>query len=269
MKRASWLACALTLGNLLCGFAALVLAAQAHARPSYFRLPPELVQAAWLLFLGMLFDGLDGRVARMAKADGAFGAQLDSLADMVTFGAAPAALAWVAGVWADLPTSLLWISGALYAACTALRLARYNVTHASPRKATQGSDFEGLPSPAAAGLVGGLLLASDSLAESMAPQAQRHLLVLLPAVTAAAGLLMISRVPYLHVVSRLGGRGPAPLKGLASLGLVASLALYPAPTVTIAFAGYALAGLAWGALSQLLPRGEGEDDWTDERIPRR
>lgn len=266
MKPASWTACALTLGNLLCGFAAIVLGVQGYAQQAYFNLvPAEVVYGAWLLFLGMLLDGLDGRVARMAKADGAFGTQLDSLADMVSFGLAPAVLAWIVGTRAGLPGALLWAAGALYAAAAALRLARYNVQHASPRLASRNPDFEGLPSPAAAGLVAGLiLLAGDPV---LAPAAQKRLLQLLPGAAAAAGVLMVSRVSYVHLLNRLGRRGFAPLKWVAGLGLLASLALYPAMTVAVGFGGYALAGLAWGTLGRFLPReAEEAEDLADQRL---
>ncbi len=269
MKRASWTACALTLGNLLCGFAAIVLGVRGYAHLDYFHLVPvEVVQGAWFLLLGMFLDGLDGRVARMTKADSAFGAELDSLADVVSFGLAPAVLTWVVGMRAEQPESVLWAAGSLYAASAALRLARYNVQHALPRRAHEKkpADFEGLPSPAAAGLVAGLLLLAGEAEE---PQVQKHLLLLLPAFAVAGGLLMVSRVPYLHVMNRLGRRGLAPVKGVAALGLLAALASYPALTLAIAFTGYALAGLAWGALSQILPRPEPEEDWADERSPRR
>ena len=262
MKKASWLACALTLGNLLCGFAAILLAVKGYRQPTFLHaVPTEVAQAAWFIFVGMVMDGLDGRVARMTRADSAFGAELDSLADVVTFGLAPAVLAWVVGTHAGQPESLLWTAGALYAAATAIRLARYNVRHASPRR-VKGPDFQGLPSPAAAGLVSGLLLLLES------PAVERAAFVL-PGVLAVAGVLMVSNIPYLHLMNRIGKRrGPA-LVALG-LGLAASLALYPALTLSIAFLGYALSGLGQGLLASLLPQPEPEEDeWADEPLSRR
>ena len=265
MKRGSWLACALTLGNLACGFAAVILAIQGCRRPALFHpVPHELVQGAWLLFLGMLLDGLDGRVARMTRGDGAFGAELDSLADMVSFGVAPAVLAWTVGSLAGLPEGVLWASGALYVSAAALRLARYNVAHASPHlhPTRRSPDFEGLPSPAAAGLVGGFILLLESQSISLAG--------VLPALVTVAGLLMVSRIPYLHVMNRLG-KVPRPVLTAAGLGFLACLALYPSLTLCVAFVGYALAGPAKGLFILLRPRSpeEEEDRWTDEPLRRR
>ncbi len=266
-KRGTWTACALTVGNLLCGFAAVTLAVQGFAaEPTYFHvIPVQVVHAAWLLFLGMILDGLDGRVARMTRADTAFGAELDSLADMVTFGLAPAVLAWVAGVRAGLSQTLLWAAGAVYIACAAIRLARYNVKQALPKR-SKSSDFEGLPSPAAAGLVAGLLVLAG--VDDLDPQIRERLLSLLPLVALGAGLLMTSRIPYLHAANRLGRRRLGPLMGLMALLLTALLALYPALTLAVVFLGYCVAGLGWWALGQLLPRdAEAEEpDLAEERL---
>ncbi len=272
MKRASRAACALTLGNLVCGFAAIILAAKAYAETSFFRpIPADAVHAAWLLLLGMVFDGLDGRVARMAKADTAFGAQLDSLADVVSFGLAPAVLAWVVGARAGIPESLLWAAGSLYAVAAALRLARYNVSHMSPRKATKAgnSDFEGLPSPAAAGLVAAFLILAEFVAQQD-PHDGIHLLQLLPWTVIAGGLLMVSRIPYLHVLNRLG-KLPSSFKTMAAVTLLAGFLLYPHQTLASVFGAYALGGLARGLVLRLLPPGEDDEEaeLAEDRLPRR
>lgn len=124
-------------------------------------------QAAMAIFIAMVFDGLDGRVARLTRTQSAFGAEYDSLADMVSFGVAPAlvvymwalkdfanieTVAWL-GPW--LTTKLGWIAAFIYCACAALRLARFNTTLEIADKRF----FQGLPSPAAACLVAGLVWA--------------------------------------------------------------------------------------------------------------
>ena len=212
----------------------------------------------------MVLDALDGRVARMTRADTAFGAQLDSLADMVTFGLAPAVLAWVAGVRAGLDQNLLWAAGAVYAACAAIRLARYNVKQALPRR-VKSSDFEGLPSPAAAGLVAGLLVLGG--VNDLDLQIRERGLSLLPFVALGAGLLMTSSIPYLHLADRLGRRRLGPLMGLMALLLMGILALYPAMALAVAFLGYAMAGLGWWALGRILPREtDADQDPVEERL---
>lgn len=259
MKHGSWLACALTLGNLLCGLASILLAAQGLGQTSYFRpVPAEAFHAAWLIFLGMVLDGLDGRVARMTRADGAFGAQLDSLADVVTFGVAPAVLAWVVGVRAEAaPQNVLWAASALFASAAALRLARYNVQHliSTPRgyRGHRNPDFTGLPSPAAAGLVASfVLLLEEPPLTSLAS--------LLPAALAGAGVLMVSRVPYVHALKRMGRAGRFGPAAWAFGALLAACAtVYPAPVLATSLLAYALAGPVWQFVAPMFPAPAEED----------
>jgi len=126
-------------------------------------------QAAIAIFVAMVFDGLDGRVARLTRTQSAFGAEYDSLSDMVSFGVAPALVVYVwalkdfagmktvdwLGTW--LTTKLGWVAAFIYCACAALRLARFNTTLDIADKRF----FQGLPSPAAACLVAGLVWALD------------------------------------------------------------------------------------------------------------
>lgn len=125
--------------------------------------------AAIAIFVAMVFDGLDGRVARLTHTQSAFGAELDSLSDMVSFGVAPALVVYhwalkdfaaiksvaVLGPW--LTSKLGWIAAFVYCACAALRLARFNTT----LDVIDKRFFQGLPSPAAACLVAGLVWALD------------------------------------------------------------------------------------------------------------
>ncbi|OGA22475.1 MAG: CDP-diacylglycerol--serine O-phosphatidyltransferase [Betaproteobacteria bacterium RIFCSPLOWO2_02_FULL_67_26] len=126
-------------------------------------------QAAMAIFVALVFDGLDGRVARLTHTQSAFGAEYDSLSDMVSFGVAPALVVYVwalkdfAGIgtvkWLGpwLSTKLGWIAAFIYCACAALRLARFNTTLDVADKRF----FQGMPSPAAACLVAGLVWALD------------------------------------------------------------------------------------------------------------
>jgi len=124
-------------------------------------------QAAMAIFVALVFDGLDGRVARLTRTQSAFGAEYDSLSDMVSFGVAPALVVYVwalkdfagmrtvewLGPW--LTTKLGWIAAFIYCVCAALRLARFNTT----LEVADKRFFQGLPSPAAACLVAGLVWA--------------------------------------------------------------------------------------------------------------
>ena len=135
-----------TTGNVFCGFYAFVAV-----------LNEDFYHAAWAIVVGMIFDGLDGRIARLTKTTSAFGMQYDSLADIITFGMAPAFLAYA---WVLKPFGRLgWMAAFLFLLCTALRLARFNVT----KPDTHGSHFIGLPSPAAAVVVASIVIAFEDL----------------------------------------------------------------------------------------------------------
>jgi CDP-diacylglycerol--serine O-phosphatidyltransferase len=140
--------------------------------------------AAMAIFAAMIFDGLDGRVARMTNTQSDFGVQYDSLSDMVSFGVAPAIVAYGWGV-SDL--GKLGLAAAfVYASCAALRLARFNVQAELADKKT----FTGLPSPAAAALIAGFIWSTYDIEPSLG------LSVLGAVLTAAAGLLMVSNFKY-------------------------------------------------------------------------
>lgn len=142
-------------------------------------------QAAIGVFCAMVLDSLDGRVARLTNTQSAFGEQMDSLSDMVSFGAAPALIAYVWGL-----TSLGrwgWIGAFVYCACAALRLARFNVNTTVVDKRF----FQGLPSPAAAALVAGFIwLMTDSGIEGIEVRWLTFTLMLY------AGLTMVTNVPF-------------------------------------------------------------------------
>ncbi len=147
----------LTLGNLACGFLAIIKAADALAVPHVRgAAPPEemlrlLSYAGWLVFLGMVFDALDGRVARMSGGTSAMGSILDSISDVVTFGIAPAFLAkcLAEGVGGMPDRKVTYWFTAFFALMAALRLARYSSHQADPEEANLW--FDGLPTPGAAG----------------------------------------------------------------------------------------------------------------------
>ncbi len=123
-----------TTASLFCGFFAIIRSIKG-----------DFVSAAWAIFLGAIFDSLDGRVARMTRTQSEFGIQYDSLADLVSFGLAPAIMMYL---WILQPFKQLgWMAAFLFFTCAALRLARFNVQASNVEK----KNFQGLPSPAAAG----------------------------------------------------------------------------------------------------------------------
>lgn len=132
---------AFTTGALFCGFYAIVMA-----------MNQRFEHAAWAIFIAMLLDGLDGRVARLTNTQSEFGAQYDSLSDMVSFGAAPALVIYE---WSLRGLGKLgWIAAFVYCAGAALRLARFNTNITVVDKRY----FQGMPSPSAAALIAGFVL---------------------------------------------------------------------------------------------------------------
>ena len=243
----------LTLGNLLSGFAAIFAASRLLEDPS--ALPFDwtpLTFAAIFIFLGMAFDSLDGGVARLTRSATELGEQLDSMADMVTFGVAPAFLAvQLVGVGVPFISELenddalfdriAIVVAAIYVVCSALRLARFNIELEGDDEASHAS-FKGLPSPGAAGTVASLILLHQHfLARYPADHWSVEVAaVVMVGVMLLAALAMVSAFRYVHVVNRFL-RGRAPIGSLAHAVIVALLlVVYPQAALAGIFVLYAL-----------------------------
>jgi CDP-diacylglycerol--serine O-phosphatidyltransferase len=210
----------ITSGSVLCGMFSLIMTYERHFLPS-----------ALLLIMAVFFDYMDGKVARSLGGSSAFGEELDSLADALSFGAAPAFLMYAKyiGVEGGMPGLL---ATAFFALCGVLRLARFNVTHVV-------GPFQGLPIPA-----GGMALASLVIGE----------IPLMPKISAAAmtalGVLMISAVPYGNL--KLLRRGNVhKMKALAIVTLILSCFVVLREKAFLALIGIYIAsgplGVDWGA----------------------
>src|SRR6187551_1870816 len=182
----------MTAGNLFCGFTAtlkilegaLLQSANADLAADRFH------EAIWFILGAFVFDFLDGRLARLGGRDTAFGREFDSLADVVSFGVAPALLVYRI-VLQEFPRTG-WVIAFVYLACGALRLARFNVVAA--KHAGAEKEFKGFPIPAAAGLIASLTLFMLWLAES-----ERHLgnwKFVLPPLMLFLSFMMFSRFRY-------------------------------------------------------------------------
>ncbi len=281
----------LTLGNLLCGFAAIhfamraMFAAGAGQDPAtqltldslrMERLMPSfLAIGAMLVFVGMVFDLLDGFAARLINMTSEFGAQIDSLADVVTFGVAPATLvvalmmqAWTPEQVIVTPHSeqligrLMWVCAAAYALCTAVRLARFNVEHG---QADLGhGSFNGLPSPGAAAVLASLIM----LHEHAAPSFAKILLLALPVVALVCGFLMISRVRYDRITQVYLVR-QRPFEHLIALVVILVIFLsFKAETVAVLCVMYALSGPVRGLIRRIRPGKNGDNDPENADSPR-
>ncbi len=162
-----------TTGNVFCGFYSTVAV-----------LNEDFYFAAWAIVIGMIFDGLDGRIARLTKTTSAFGEQYDSLADIITFGMAPAFLVYS---WVLKPFGRLgWMAAFLFLLCAALRLARFNVSKPEVRSEC----FIGLPSPAAAIVIASIVIAFEDL---FATRINPFIMVMVVYILA---FLMVSNIKY-------------------------------------------------------------------------
>lgn len=173
-----------TMGNILLGFYAVVLAMRADEQPSNYAV------AALLIFFAGFADTLDGRIARLTGTESDFGKEFDSLADVLTFGSTPALLAYH---WALQPLGRLgWLLALFFLLCTAIRLARFNVQ----TKASDSRYFVGLPSPAAAGFIAGLIFIAHDDEARDAGLDPVWLEALMPFALVIIGSLMVSTFRY-------------------------------------------------------------------------
>jgi CDP-diacylglycerol--serine O-phosphatidyltransferase len=253
-----------TLGNLVSGFAAIHYA----SKPVTFAGPwgwSGLHFAGVLVFVGMLLDAVDGWVARRVRSISPMGGQLDSLADVVTFGVAPPYMMlqlvsrylgpgdpFLIGPDADgVVGKVVWAAAVLYVCCGALRLARFNVeTHATGIE--RRPSFRGLPSPGAAGLLASLILLHQHLLvvrdAAQEPAAIARAAALgLPLAATFAAMAMVSTIPYAHVTNRYL-YGPRSFGYVARLvGMLALAVWFPRETLALVFTAYVL----WGPVQMV------------------
>lgn len=278
MRKVHLLPNLLTLANCFCGLLAISKGIDALGATDPDRFYAGLETACWLVFVGMVFDAVDGKVARMVGGGSAFGAQLDSFSDLLTFGVAPGLLVKVlveheGSLYRfDVNPRLTFVAAGVYTVMALLRLARFNLENDPDPEAHR--TFKGLPSPAAAGSVAATILMYLSLRH---PDLQKSdgvltplggilksfpdlrmspalvwflpaLLVMLPLL----GLFMVSRMRNVHMTSYLTERGQfVTLVGV----VVAAVCLwtFPAPAVFFVFNGYVLFGLVRAVLARPKP----------------
>jgi CDP-diacylglycerol--serine O-phosphatidyltransferase len=244
----------MTAGNLFCGFVAVIRCIQAkfasttegaeNLVDTIARTPEQLYeQAVWFILAAVVFDILDGRMARLTKKESLFGKEFDSLADIVSFGMAPALLVFflLLSPTADFPLvrTLGGLVGFFYLLCAAMRLARYNVITSPLLKPSENfpkHDFVGLPVPAAAGMISSLVLVIN---RSEIPT----LTFILPVFLVIIALLMMSRVRYPSLKS-IGVRTKMDLGTFAAVILVlVGTYVFHYFAIAVLFAGYILYGL--------------------------
>lgn len=280
MRKVHLLPNLLTLANAFCGLLAICKGIDALNAVQPERFYSSLETACWLIFAGMVFDAVDGKVARMVGGGSAFGAQLDSFSDMLTFGVAPGVLVKVLveheGPIYDFTINprLTFVAAAVFTSMAILRLARFNLENDPDPEAHR--TFKGLPSPAAAGAVVATLLMYLSLRHPDLERSDgvltplggllRHvpdlrmsptLVGFLPALVLMLpllGLSMVSRIRNVHMTSYLTERGQfVTLVGV----VVAAVALwtFPVPAVFVVFNGYVIYGVLRALFVRKRPEG--------------
>ncbi|MEO1939909.1 MAG: CDP-diacylglycerol--serine O-phosphatidyltransferase [Candidatus Thioglobus sp.] len=213
----------LTTFGLFSGFFAIILATKG-----------QYADAAVAIFVAMLFDGLDGRVARLTNTQSSFGEQYDSMADMLSFCVAPALLMYF-WQFSDLG-KIGWLGAFVYTAAGALRLARFNAQINVQDKRY----FQGLPSPAAAALIAGMVWAKQNIGVTDYDQ---YLTLVSWIILVGAGVLMVSNVRYYSFKEiNLKGRSSFKLLLIATL-IIIVITLWPSAILFIFFFIYALSGL--------------------------
>ncbi len=244
-----------TILNGVCGFAAIVYASsEATFGPN--ETSPYTI-AAYLVFVAMIADMLDGRLARMSQSTSSFGGQLDSLCDVISFGVTPA-FVMLRLLMSKLSASqitddsfivrFIWLSALAYVTCAVIRLARFNVENVESE--SDHMRFTGLPSPAAAGAVMSLIMFHQETAPSVT-----IILAALPFTALGVAILMVSRVQYDHVLNYyLKGKKPFGylIKTLLALGLVIVVKLPAA--LALGFGAFALSSLIQTVYHRIVTR---------------
>ncbi len=221
-----------TLSSIFCGFYAITLCA-GEASPS------QLYQAALAIFFAIFFDGFDGRVARLTKTQTQFGIELDSLADVISFGVAPAMLVYK---WALFPLGFvgMFICFA-FASCAALRLARFNVLAQKSNGRGSSRFFVGLPTPLAAGTIVSMVVAHHG-AKGGSLGIRAH--VPIAVVVAVLSLLMVSTVRYRSLKDvKVSPKSAAVFTLICIGGVIVATQFHPAYVLAAYFATYLALGL--------------------------
>jgi CDP-diacylglycerol--serine O-phosphatidyltransferase len=232
----------ITLSSVFCGFDSIRLSATAQSDDDYYR-------GSLLLVFALFFDTLDGRVARLTKTQSAFGLQIDSLADVISFGVAPALLVFKWSLW-QRPTLGLFASF-LFTAAGAVRLARFNVLSMGetgvPTK--PGKYIVGLPVPGAAGILISLVLANHAMGGELQLYAAKYVWLMI-VLTIFLSLLMVSTIRFRSFKDlRLNARTFALVAFAVGSSALVSLQTRPAFVLVWLLSCYVLIGLLETVLS--------------------
>ena len=216
-----------SIGNLTCGFVAII-----------FIINKELYYAAWLIITAMVLDGLDGQIARLLKTKVAWGGHLDSFADMITFGLAPAFL--IGGLDVFNAHIAIWFVCFFFTLCAVIRLAKFEAENNSDN--ARSKYFTGLPTTLAGGTVASLILLDSYLKTTVGiPIVSKSL----PSITFILSILMLSKVQYIKILDVLRKKHDLAhllmIIGIFSTLLVLFI-LYPHIMLSLGFCVYVIIG---------------------------
>lgn len=242
----------ITTAAMLCGFLAILTALDAYYGSHSGDTTQTFTQAAILVFVAMIFDGLDGRVARMTNSSSAFGEQYDSLSDLISFGIAPALIIYLWALKEGHFVNLIggislggisWFVAYLYLACAALRLARFNVQIGSVDKRF----FVGMPSPTAAAIVVGFVWFGESIQLSGALKDYGALLL-----TLYSGLMMVTNIKFFSFKD-IHFQNPVPFFVWVLVVIILSILLvcivrFPGEAIFLVLFAYGLSGPVYAIL---------------------
>lgn len=274
-----------TLINGACGFASIVFASKVGRETApglevYHSQFPFLAMSGYMIFFAMIADMLDGHLARLSQSTSSFGGQLDSLCDVISFGVAPAFL-MLRVVETNLSFNpmidnfvyrFLWLAAAIYFSCAAIRLARFNVENEEDE--SHHMSFSGLPSPAAAGAVASLIILNQEVVKKIQEnwtiysQVSHDIIIyLLPFATLAAGVLMVSRIRYPHVVNQYL-RGKKPFAHLIkAVAIIVIVIYYFEVALVVVFWSFALSGVVRWLINRIFAHKPAEDQLSDDSPP--
>ncbi|HEX4964541.1 MAG TPA: CDP-diacylglycerol--serine O-phosphatidyltransferase [Thermoanaerobaculia bacterium] len=229
-----------TMGNMVLGFYAIILGLQEHFHER-FRM------AAAMVFLAGLLDSIDGRIARLTGTESDFGREYDSLADVITFGAAPALLAYLWGL-KDFAEGT-WLLSVFFLVCCATRLARFNVQ----TKVVDSRYFVGLPTPAAAGCICSILLFAPEYTDDV----KVYMQVVMGVALLVIGVLMVSTFRY-HSGKKIDLRKRWSYRAFVPIAAVLLVIIYqPWATALVITALYTLSGPVAALVTRLRHRDPG------------
>lgn len=220
-----------TMGNMICGFISIL-----------FILNQRLEVAAWFIVAAMALDAFDGRLARMMKTTSRMGAQLDSMADLVTFGIAPALL--MVKTCTSLPNAYLWGIGLFFMICSSFRLARFNMEK-DEGVSKPSHFFTGLPTTLSGGTVAQLVILNHFVQVRVGTDIVS---TLLPFITFALGMFMVSKIPFFNVTSKIGPKQGIPIMVLELSAAVLFFAIAPELALSTALSIYLIICAMYGVV---------------------